>query len=330
MEARRGSVVLDLTEDDGDIFEPTHSSQQPLSDFLPVGALVVHTSNASITHWSEIFDLAALSSNSLPEQLALALKKLLTHRLIRVFADNPCNAVLRVYILPSHAAHPRQKDHKVVGHLFTLLKHVDVSPPAWEGHPTVRQRFNMWASEQEGSLYYLFNHLPSPNPTLDGVKSYFHREAMSQLLDCHSQLPGLETILYPYQRRSAAQMLQRECEERLELDPRLEQRVAVDGTTYFYAPWEVAFTREPPFFESCKGGILAETMGLGKTVICIALILATRGYLPRMPAPYDQETVRPQIASLVDMAISAINRHSAPWSPFFDKHEDYTGEHMYV
>ncbi|KEQ97793.1 hypothetical protein AUEXF2481DRAFT_37342 [Aureobasidium subglaciale EXF-2481] len=123
-------------------------------------------------------------------------------------------------------------------------------------------------------------------------------------------------------------MFQRECEERLELDPRLEERTALDGTTYYYAPWEVSFLRGPRYYESCKGGILAETMGLGKTVICITLILTTRGYLPCTPAQYDRVTVRPKVATLVETAISAINRHSAPWRSFFEKHEEITGEHM--
>ncbi|KAH0395110.1 hypothetical protein KCU89_g10669, partial [Aureobasidium melanogenum] len=141
-------------------------------------------------------------------------------------------------------------------------------------------------------------------------------------------MPGLKTKLYPYQRNSAAQMLQRECEDRLELDPRLEKRTALDGTTFYYEPWDVSLFRSPRFYESCKGGILAETMGLGKTLICITLILATRGYLPRTPAQYDRVTVRTKVATLLDMAISAVNRHSAPWPSFFERHEEVTGEHM--
>jgi hypothetical protein len=62
--------------------------------------------------------------------------------------------------------------------------------------------------------------------------------------------------------------------------------------------------------------------------MCITLILATRGYLPRTPPRYDQVTIRPRVASLLEMAVSAVNRHSAPWPAFFETHEQQTGEYV--
>lgn len=54
-------------------------------------------------------------------------------------------------------------------------------------------------------------------------------------------------------------------------------------------------------------------MGLGKTVICLATILATRHHPPNIPAQYSSAPVRNTVGSLASMAVSAINRASVPW-----------------
>ncbi|KAH0282512.1 hypothetical protein KCU71_g16646, partial [Aureobasidium melanogenum] len=354
MAARRGSVVVDLMSDESSHDDPdpiipelhTNSKTTPrspapvsseaahffndLSNYIPIGSLVLSGVADEEFTWEEVIHLATLSQWSLSEQNALNIEKLFNRRRIRVFASIPSRAVLRIYVLPSDVGHRfLQQDRGLDTHLFSLIQDLDVSPSAWNGRPDAQQEsFDLYASGEEGSLYYLFNNVPSPNPTSEKITSHFHREVMLDLLDHQYQMPGLKTKLYPYQRNSAAQMLQRECEDRLELDPRLEKRTALDGTTFYYEPWDVSFFRSPRFYESCKGGILAETMGLGKTLICITLILATRGYLPRTPAQYDRVTVRTKVATLLDMAISAVNRHSAPWPSFFERHEEVTGEHM--
>ncbi|KAI4742196.1 hypothetical protein E4T50_07404 [Aureobasidium sp. EXF-12298] len=354
MAARRGSVVVDLMSDESSHDDPdpiipelhttpktTPRSPAPvspeaahffndLSNYIPIGSLVLSGVADEEPAWEEVVHLATLSQLSLSEHNALNIEKLFNRRRIRVFATIPSRAVLRIYVLPSDVGHRfLQQDRGLDTHLFSLIQNLDVSPNAWDGRPDAQQEsFDLYASGEEGSLYYLFNNVPSPNPTSEKITSHFHREVMLDLLDHQYQMPGLKTILYPYQRNSAAQMLQRECEDRLELDPRLEKRTALDGTTFYYEPWDVSLFRSPRFYESCKGGILAETMGLGKTLICITLILATRGYLPRTPAQYDRVTVRPKVATLLDMAISAVNRHSAPWPSFFERHEEVTGEHM--
>lgn len=351
--ARHGSVVVDMMDDDSNdedlVIPELHTPKtiskssafvspeaahflNDLSNYIPIGSLVLSKAIDAESTWQEVqvIHLATLVESGLSEQNALDLEKLLARRRIRVFVSHPSQAVLRIFVLPSDVGHRfLQQDRGVMDtHLFSLIQGLDTSLPAWNGQPGILERFEMYASGEEGSLYYLFNNIPSPNPTAERISSHFQRETMLDLLDFQYQLPGLKTVLYPYQRRSAAQMLQRECEDRLELDPRLEKRIALDGTSYYYEPWDVAFLRSPRFYESCKGGVLAETMGLGKTLICITLILATRGYLPRTPAQYDRIVVRPKVASLLDMAISAVNRHSAPWPSFFERHEECTGEHM--
>ncbi|GAB7352869.1 hypothetical protein MBLNU459_g3468t4 [Dothideomycetes sp. NU459] len=222
------------------------------------------------------------------------------------------------------------EDKKLAASLYTLIRELDTSPETWTGQYSLATHapFDMWAATDEGSLYYMFNKIPSPAPSTASVRSHFHRQALETLLDPRTKLPGLKACLYPYQRRAAGLMLQRESESRLELDPRLEHRVAPDGSEYYYGPRDTLFTRNRRLFESCKGGILAESMGLGKTVICVALMLSTRGHLPRIPAQYDTVLTRPKVGTLMDMAVTSVHRHAAPWKSYFDAIEATTGERM--
>jgi hypothetical protein len=282
MAIRRRSVVIDLMGEDSSndepepiipkLHTPKTASRVPtspegavflndLSNYLPVGSLVLGEVTDSELAWEEVHNTAILAGVS--NQSTLNIEKLLTRRRLRLFVSLPSKSVLRVYILPSDVGHRfgfSQRDRGTDVHLFSLLQDIDVSLDSWNGQPKVKEPFDLYAAGEEGSLYYLFNNIPSPDPTSERISSHFHREVMVDLLDTQYQLHGLKTVLYPYQRRSAALMLQRECEDRLELDPRLEKRVALDATSYYYDPWEVEFVRGPRFYESCKSGILAETM----------------------------------------------------------------------
>lgn len=69
-------------------------------------------------------------------------------------------------------------------------------------------------------------------------------------------------------------------------------------------------------------------MGLGKTLICLATILATKGHWPRIPPEYSTNLhpVRLKTGSLMQMAAAAINRQQFPWRPYFQTLSD-AGEH---
>lgn len=56
---------------------------------------------------------------------------------------------------------------------------------------------------------------------------------------------------------------------------------------------------------------------LRKTLICLAVIMATKYHWPQVPAKYALQT-RPKIGTLADMASAAIQRYQIPWRQFFD------------
>ena len=173
----------------------------------------------------------------------------------------------------------------------------------------------------------MFNKLPSPSPSIAAVRDKYKREAIEDLLD-DSILSGMKTPLYPYQRRTAACMLETEAVARFELDPRLERRIGPDGKQFYYNAWDFQFLKYPRYYETCRGGILAESMGLGKTIICLSLILATKNHLPKIPVDLNRPAVKPTVPSLLDTAISGLNRSSFPWKVEFHRIQQASGESL--
>ncbi|GAM86506.1 hypothetical protein ANO11243_045200 [Dothideomycetidae sp. 11243] len=214
--------------------------------------------------------------------------------------------------------------------LRALVNELDISPGLWRGDDCVApaQKFDLWASPDESSLHWIFNNNPSPKPDSSRVKDDFKRQAIDDILHNSISIEGLKTSLYPYQRRTAAFMLQRESESRKYLDPRFEARTAPDGSKFFYCARDFLFFRYPVMYEAGKGGILAETMGLGKTIITLSLILSTRGFLPKTPIEYSTTTLHPTVRSLMDMCVQTINRQAIPWKLYFKDYEARTGESL--
>lgn len=70
-------------------------------------------------------------------------------------------------------------------------------------------------------------------------------------------------------------------------------------------------------------------MGLGKTMICLATILATKGHWPQIPPSYSVglNPVRPKVASLLQMTAAAIGREQIPWRTYFQNLSE-AGEHL--
>ncbi len=156
-------------------------------------------------------------------------------------------------------------------------------------------------------LFYLFNNLPSPVPDPEVVDCEFSRESMYDIFE--GKVKGITTRTYDYQRRTAGMMLQREAQPAQIMDPRLTKIVDQKGTPWYIDHSSGTCLREPRTYESTRGGICAETMGLGKTLICLTLILATRDLPSAIPPEYSYTSfpVRRKTGSLVEMAASSIN-----------------------
>ncbi|EME88215.1 uncharacterized protein MYCFIDRAFT_27902 [Pseudocercospora fijiensis CIRAD86] len=297
-----------------------------LDNFLPLGCLCFEglltpdEEDSNIGAWHEITSTAILGQET-PTSSNLA--KLLQSCWIRMqysqCSYRPQWSVFRIYLLSEDVEiHEIDRNNRhLLAALGNILLEINTETRAWNGHyiPEEACAFDCWATQEKGnpSLFYLFNQIPSPAPSPENVQKGFARQALEDVLGRRYSIQGLTTSLYPYQRRSAGAMLHRESTQQRNLDPRLEERVAPDGSTFYYGPRGLQFFREPKFWETPRGGVLAESMGLGKTVICLTLILATKNHLPSFPKQYSTVPVRSKTGSLSQMAISAINRSSYSW-----------------
>ncbi|CAK4034271.1 hypothetical protein D0869_01683 [Lecanosticta acicola] len=305
-------------------------------NFIPLGCLCFSedpedTHSQALGSWSDIYHLPE-SGDTLSH-----LSRLLEHGWIRLqVAHRPSDRgpllIFRIYTLRSDVGQiciDRSRRH-LRSALQAVIREIDVSPETWTGEydSDTECAFDPRATrdQDDPSLFYAFNKIPSPSPSAIEVEDKYGREALSDLL--HFAPFGLETNLYPYQRRSAGEMLRRELVPRSIVDPRFERRAAPDGSFYYFNAREIQFVRMPANFEICRGGILAETMGNGKTLMCLALILATKNLPPRIPVNYSWPHPRPSVGSLAEMAASALNQNSFPWKVELDRIQQATGTTM--
>jgi hypothetical protein len=323
-------------------------SFQHLDHYIALGCLHFNKASPRIHgptlegKWAEMLDL--------PDEVNLIIgdeaSRLLDARWIRLFLRQASpelqspHSLIRVYLLPEDW-NRRVIDRNSRGlrkALRQLLVLIDTSPSAWAGdrrEAEVRP-FDPWATAENVSLYYLFNKLPSPAPDPANIKCRYTRAAVRELLKSaavseweeygEQPLAGLRTRLYPYQARSASLMIQREASPQLQLDPRLEVRTSPDGRPFYFGARDGSALLEPRYYEANRGGILAETMGLGKTLISLAVILTTKGHYPQTPAAYlPPHPVRDGVGSLANMAAAAIGRRSIPARAVIEQAESEEG-----
>ena len=303
-----------------------------IKNYVALGSLTleIHENSNLGGDWEENFlnRSSAFSENS---DVHKTVWSLLCLGWIRVFSrkhpQDECKLLVRVYVLPADVGRrfieriPRDWHH-----LQKLMNHLNTSEQAWEGtasldhliHDHYDSHHQLSAVDND-SLFYIFNTLPSPSPSSSNISCPFSRNAMMALLDRDERLFGLKTELYAYQRRSAAMMIRREVEPIRALDPRLAALRAPDGKEFYHDRTTGLVLRHPRLYEEARGGILAETMGLGKTLICLAVVLSTQGHWPQVPVEYSlsRELVRPEVGSLMQMAAAATTRRRIPWKSHF-------------
>ena len=237
----------------------------------------------------------------------------------------------RIYVLPDDVARGLvdRTDPRCRKALLRMMEGLDPTPEGWEGANELAasnlQRYRP-AVVDDDSLFYLFNTLPSPRTNPSEVSCGVAQDAIACLLEEPSEdgtagLPGLITKLFPYQRQAAATMIRREAQPAHTLDPRVEPLRGPTGCNFYYDQFMGTLVKDPRTYEEAKGGILAETMGLGKTLICLATILATKSCSPQVPPEYslDRLPVRQKTGSLAEMAAAAVGHQNIPWRKMFQQ-----------
>lgn len=215
------------------VLDDAHALVSDLSNYLALGCLCfedfVNTDgDGKVDQWQEVVHPEVLLA--VDGGLGAHIARLISYRWIRMqmgrSETDEHTLIFRVYVLPGDVGlrFIDRHNRRLYADLEHLIAEIDTSQETWAGRPGNTRKFDIWATRDEVSLFYMFNKLPSPAPSIELVKEKYTREALEDLLDPASVLPGLRTELYPYQRRSAGLMLQREFTSELMLDPRLESR----------------------------------------------------------------------------------------------------------
>ena len=266
---------------------------EDLGNYVALGSLTLRPSIGGgaylhQTHWAESSDIWLAFHNHCELKdghPALSARILANANWVRVFARkhqrNRDLATMRVYILPDDVGRRYvNRDHNQLrNYLIKLLDGLDKSQLSWEGRNQNEYHLERYTKESsnDDSLFYLFNTVPSPAARPPVVSCPVSNEAIQSVLDCE-ELRGLMTKLYPYQRRTVASMVKREVQPERALDPRLQSLNGPTGQAFYYDRETGVLLRDQRTYDEARGGILGESMGLGKTLICLATIIATKGH----------------------------------------------------
>ena len=191
---------------------------------------------------------------------------------------NKSFATIRVYVLPDDVGrrfldrHSWKSKSSLRIHLDRLVSDLDTSFDSWEGVNDIEGKRRHYETETKDgdSLFYLFNTLPSPTLGLLPIRCPVSKEVIKSV-SSGTQLPGLFTTLYPYQKRTVIKMIQREVEPEQAVDPRFQQLEGPTGQTFFYDLATGILLRDGRTYEEARGGILGESM-----VWTITFVLSNR------------------------------------------------------
>lgn len=133
---------------------------------------------------------------------------------------------------------------------------------------------------------------------------------------------GVLSELYPFQVKSLCKMFEKETTSTRSLVPNfIRLRSPGSSEEYFFDILGFAFYALPELYHLPKGGILAENMGLGKTLICLSLVCLTKYDFSAVPGQrllyVGKEEERTDI-SLSSLCRKSIVQNSLPWKYYID------------
>ena len=322
--------------------DPKSAYLNDLTNYIPLGSLRLRADNVKEANlrsdvWREasIYTCIARFLHFHQPQFSALFRLSWVRVFLRQHTDYKDLAIVRYYVLPDDVGRRYlERDNCKLRKLrMDLVRMVDSSTESWIGElPRGNPKSAIFShylrnSSEHDSLFYLFNTLPSPTSHVP-VSSKHAQKAITNLLDDYDALDGLKTKLYPYQQRSAATMVRREVEPAKTPDPRFEVLAGPTGHSFLYDRETGNLDRNLCQYEQARGGILAETMGYGKTLICLAAVIATKGHCPQIPPEYSLglHPVRAKVGTLMEMAASGIARGDVPWRSHFQQ-LSAAGEH---
>ncbi|KAH6894963.1 SNF2 family N-terminal domain-containing protein [Coprinopsis sp. MPI-PUGE-AT-0042] len=192
--------------------------------------------------------------------------------------------IIRVYAvpydLPGTKGALRNRKDGLMGpgrrHMRSLLQRLTGD---WKGEGSIESDSVFPKAVDRRTLAEIYSELPSPQPV--SVPGYGGISA--RLLDDGDDLDGLglHSTLHRYQRRSVAALVQHESDTHSIENPVYLPLTTLDGRLFYFQPGTMEILLEKQMVSPCRGGILCEELGTGKTVMIIGLILATLKQVPK-------------------------------------------------
>ncbi|KAJ3971109.1 P-loop containing nucleoside triphosphate hydrolase protein [Lentinula raphanica] len=304
------------------------STESPyrLSKLLRAGHIELELKSGDVTFdqnraedgWFLLENLLDGSVQTAFESLIISLRFLTRHRFafatFNVDSSKPAQLVIRIYLIPydlpgangrlSYHARKHQDPQLLAAarrHMLNLLPCILQDQHSWDfgtvcSSSETRFLINHLQAEQR-TLPEIYGKLPSP--TAGSYSSPGSSSLISRLFNFQDTLEdfGLRSTLHHYQRESVAAMLEREEHRNANIaNPLYIPLTTLDGMTFYYQPGTTEILKEQSIVSAPPGGILCEELGTGKTVMILALILAT---MKELSKPEDSVTdTRPVLTPL--------------------------------
>lgn len=152
-------------------------------------------------------------------------------------------------------------------------------------------------------------------------------------------IDGVKSKLYPFQVKSLSKMLEKESSPKRALIPNMIKLKCPNlFNNYYFDLFNYRLYTSPELYALPRGGILGESMGVGKTLICLSLVCLTKFDVSTVPEDlllYDdsdedisvlypdqqRELFSPKpalITLLVDICKKTINQCSLPWKYYLN------------
>lgn len=275
-----------------------------LQNLLPAGALSLPISQTDlgsicnhshpVEDWHPFLGEALLPylTDSEDETLCRHLSFLVEHKFLYVqckIGDSGKVLVLRAYIipydLPGAQGKLRVRDEASVLKparlcLRNVVPRILQDEHLWDAHDSEPSssspHYFLNPDTDNRTLAEIYSDLPSPVLNINsqpfessGLNDMIHEVILGQ------QIAGLRSKLYPYQRESVSAMIAKEMDDSVTPDPLYIPITGLDKTVFYLQPATMEILRERPMVATHHGGILCEELGTGKTIMTLALILAT-------------------------------------------------------
>ncbi|GAA6012949.1 hypothetical protein JCM10207_008392 [Rhodosporidiobolus poonsookiae] len=201
--------------------------------------------------------------------------------------------MVRVYLVPQDLPELADPKHTKgaarwppASTVFHLLDAIRVDKDEWESGSLTQGEVPLFTDESDKrSLLEVYRDIDSPSHNLDSIDGLDAPEEIKDRLRWAliEGAEGVATELFPYQKATLVKLLSRELAPQAIPHPSYIRRTSIlDPSQHFFVSLEGDVRSEPGRVAEARGGILAEDMGVGKTLIVLSLVLSTLNELPQL------------------------------------------------